>query len=203
VSTGDAYREGDVQNLDSLVGKILRVRPDGAVPADNPFPGSLTYAYGFRNCFDLVFDPTGQLFATDNGPSRADELNRIVAGGNYGWPLALGDTVAPQFVAPLRVWEDIVAPGGMAFYQGSQFPAPYREKLFLVLFGGTYSTGPSDRTKRVQVVDLGVTPPTFTDFAVYGFSGRGNPLDVTMGPDGSLFVSDIFQGRIFRITYRG
>ena len=73
VSTGDAYMDGDVQNTGSFVGKILRLNPDGSLPADNPFPGSYTYAYGFRNCFDLVFDVAGDLYSTDNGPDRDDE----------------------------------------------------------------------------------------------------------------------------------
>ncbi len=203
VSTGDAFMEDEIQNTDSFLGKILRMNPDGSVPGDNPFPNSYTYAYGFRNCFDLVFDGAGELFSADNGPDRNDELNRIVAGGNYGWPMALGETSAPEFVAPLHVWSQIVAPGGMAFYQGTQFPAAFRGKLFLVLFGDTFSEGPSDRAKRVQMVDLDSTPPTFEDFAVYDSPGVGNPLDVTEGPDGSLFLSDIFQGRIFKISYQG
>lgn len=203
VSVGDAFTEGEVQNTNTLLGKILRMNPDGSVPGDNPFPGSYTYAYGLRNSFDLAIDDTGELFAADNGPDTNDELNRIEAGGNYGWPLAIGGSSAPEFIAPLHVWPLIVSPDGMAFYRGTQFPAAFRGKLFLVLFGDTFSTGPSERAKRVQVVDLDSNPPTFEDFAVYDFSGVGNPLDVTEGPDGSLFVSDIFQGRIFRIRYTG
>ncbi len=201
VSTGDAFLVDRVQDTSSLVGKILRMNPDGTVPADNPFPNSYTYAYGFRNCFDLAFDDAGNLFATDNGPERDDELNRVVAGGNYGWPTWLGATSDPDFVAPLHVWPQIVAPGGMALYQGTQFPPTYRGKLLLVLFGDTFSHGPSDRAKRVQVVDLDATPPTFDDLAVYDFPNNGNPLDIIEGPDGSVFVSDIFRGEIFRISY--
>ncbi|MGH7699568.1 MAG: PQQ-dependent sugar dehydrogenase [Gemmatimonadales bacterium] len=203
VSTGDAFLADQAQDPDSFPGKILRMQPDGGLPGDNPFPGSYTYAYGFRNCFDLVFDAAGELFSTDNGPDRDDELNRIVAGGNYGWPVELGETTDPAYVTPLHVWSQIVAPGGMAFYTGTEFPAAFRGKLFVVLFGGTFSQGPSDRAKRVQVVDLTSTPPRLEDFAVYAFAGIGNPLDLAQGPDGSLFLSDIFQGRIYRITYTG
>ena len=203
VSTGDAFVADEVQNTDSFVGKILRMTPDGGVPPDNPFPGSYTYAYGFRNAFDLVFDGTGTLYATDNGPERDDELNLVTAGGNYGWPMALGETTSPDLVSPLHVWPMIVAPGGMAFYEATQFPASYRGKLLLVLFGDTFSMGPSDRAKRVQLVDLTSTPPVLEDFAVYDFTGMGNPLDVAVGPDGSVFLTDIFQGRIFRISYVG
>ncbi len=201
VSVGDAFIEDDVQDTDTFVGKVLRMHPDGTVPQDNPFPGSFTYAYGFRNAFDLVFDEAGELFSTDNGPERADELNRIVAGGNYGWPMQLGQTSDPGLVAPLHVWSQIVAPGGMAFYGGTQFPAPFRGRLMLVLFGSTFMEGPSELAKRVQFVDLAATPPAFEDLAVYEFAGVGNPLDVAEGPDGSVFLSDIFQGRVFRIRY--
>lgn len=203
VSTGDAFRDEHVQDTGTVVGKILRMDRDGGLPADNPFAGSYTYAYGFRNAFDLAFDDAGRLFATDNGPERDDELNRIVAGGNYGWPLALGAAGGPGFEAPAHVWPEIVAPAGMAFYRGTQFPAAYRGKLFLVLFGDTFTEGPSERAKRVQVVDPAAAPPAFADFAVYAFSGRGNPVDAAVGPDGSLYLSDIFQGRVFRIRYRG
>ncbi len=91
----------------------------------------------------------------------------------------------------------------MVFYRGTQFPAAYRGKLFLFLFGSTFSEGPRHIAKRVQVVDVGATPPTFEDFAVYTFTGTGNPLDITEGPDGSLYLADIFQGRIFRISFGG
>jgi glucose/arabinose dehydrogenase len=163
LSTGDAFLVDEVQDTDTFVGKILRMDPDGSLPGDNPFPNSYTYAYGFRNCFDLVFDNEGELFSADNGPETSDEFNQIVAGGNYGWPIRLGETSASEFVAPLRVWPQIVSPAGMTFYQGTQFPSAFRGKLFLVLFGDTFSDGPSDRAKRVQVVDLDASPLLFED----------------------------------------
>lgn len=203
VSTGDAYLPDRVQDTGSLTGKILRLNPDGSLPADNPFPGSYAWAYGFRNAFDLAFDPSGTLFSTDNGPERNDELNQVVAGGNHGWPIALGTTSDPELVPPLHVWLDVVAPAGMTFYHATGFPAAFRGKLFVVLFGDTYSIGPSPRAKRVQVVDLDTASPTLTDFAVYDFPGLGNPVDVAVGPGGDLFLSDIFQGRIYRVRYTG
>jgi len=182
-----AFRRVDVRNA--------FYNPWGGIP-------STVFSFPYEDyCFDLVFDGAGALYTADNGPDRDDELNRVVAGGNYGWPMQLGATTAPEFVAPLHVWSRIVAPGGMAFYTGTQFPAAFRGKLFVVLFGDTFSQGPSDRAKRVQLVDLAATPPSFEDFAVYAFAGFGNPVDVAQGPDGSLFVSDIFQGIIYRIRY--
>jgi len=206
VSVGDAYLDAQAQNLNSPLGKILRMNPDGSIPDDNPFPGSYTYAYGLRNCFDLAFDADGTLFTADNGPEINDEFNRIVAGGNYGWPARLGaHPPVDDLIPPLHTWQQIVSPDGMAFYRGTQFPERYRGKLFLVLFGFTASTGPNPLAKRVQVVDVGdgTAPPVFEDFAVYTFGGMGNPLDVTEGPDGNLYLADIFQGKIYRIRYGG
>ncbi len=203
VSVGDAFVEERVQDPASSLGKILRVARDGTIPGDNPFPGSYTYALGFRNAFDLAFAPDGRLWATDNGPERDDELNEIVAGGNFGWPDRLGATAEPEFVSPRHVWSRIVAPAGMLFYRGTQFPSRYRDKLFLVLFGFTFTQGPSELSKRIQAVDVTTDPPQFEDFAVYDFLGLGNPLDIAEGPGGSLYLSDIFQGRIFRIWYTG
>lgn len=203
VSVGDAYQEEAVQDTSSLIGKVLRMNPDGTIPDDNPFPGSYTYALGFRNGFDLAFDAAGDLYMTDNGPTRSDELNRIVAGGNYGWPHTVGARDEADFIDPVHEWYEVVAPSGMHFYDGDQFPAAYQDALFLVLFGKTASSGPSDRSKRVQVVrDLDAADgPSLEDFAVYEMEGPGNPVDVTQGPDGSLYVADIFQGKILRIRY--
>ena len=204
VSIGDAYQDDEAQNIDSPLGKILRMNPDGSIPDDNPFPGSYTYAYGLRNSFDLAFNTAGDLFSADNGPEHNDEFNQIVAGGNYGWPRRLGEhPPAAGLIPPLHTWPQIVSPDGMLFYRGTQFPAAYRGKLFLVLFGPTFTQGPNPIGKRVQVVDVNTTPPTFEDFAVYTFTGTGNPLDIAEGPDGSLYLTDIFQGRIFRIWFGG
>ncbi|MDX1546082.1 MAG: PQQ-dependent sugar dehydrogenase [Rhodothermales bacterium] len=207
VSVGDAYEDAAAQDPASPLGKILRMRPDGAVPPDNPVPGSYTYALGFRNAFDLAFRPNGDLLTTDNGPERLDELNVVVPGGNFGWPLHLGEAPDARFADPIHGWDQIVSPAGMAFYDGGQFPEQYRGALFLVLFGRTFSEGPDPRGKRVQVVRLAgeglQTTPTFEDFLVYDAPGRGNPLDVTAGPDGSLYLTDIFRGRVYRIRYTG
>ncbi len=202
VSVGDAYQAERVSDPSEPLGKILRMNPDGTIPADNPFPGTRTYALGVRNSFDLAFDDDGRLFSADNGPSRNDELNRIEAGGHLGWPAYLGPSGSPDFIDPLFTWTEIVSPDGMAFYHGAQFPASYRGKLFVVLFGDTFAPGPSPRAKRIQTVDLSTDgAPVLEDFAVYRMPGIGNPLDVTEGPDGSLYFTDIFQGRIYRIRY--
>jgi glucose/arabinose dehydrogenase len=208
VSVGDAYVEGNVQNIDEFHGKILRMTPEGEIPADNPFGSdNYTYALGFRNAFDIHFRENGDLLANDNGPSGMDRFMVIEPGGNYGWPVEQGFNDNPDFINPIHVWENTVSPTGMHRYKGNQFPAEYHGKLFQVLFGFTYSETPNPEGKRVQVVNIDGegqdTEVSFEDFAVWNFDGGfpNNPVDITEGPDGSLYVGDIFQGKIFRISY--
>lgn len=216
VSIGDAYEDEKAQDLDEFHGKIIRMTREGEVPADNPYvddpdvENKYVYASGFRNAYDVVFRENGELLTTDNGPGSRDEFNVVLPGENYGWPVALGDTgnTESEFADPVHVWEQITSPTGMHIYKGDQFPEEYRGKLFQVLFGRTHETEFNDDTKakRVQLVHLtgeGLgTEAEFEDFAVFRFGNIiNNPLGITEGPDGSLYVSDIFQGKVFRIRY--
>lgn len=119
VATGDAAVPGLAQDLRSLAGKILRMNDDGSVPDDNPF-GTLVYSYGHRNPQGLAWTDDGTLYATEHGPSAHDEINRIRAGGNYGWPAAVCSDHA-GFVAPLRCFDEFtLAPAGAAFDAGGR-----------------------------------------------------------------------------------
>ena len=83
---GNAANSQTINGNTNLAGKVLRIGPNGAVPADNPFPGSYVWAYGIRNSFGFAFDPVqGDLWLNDNGPTCNDEVNRIVKGGNHAW----------------------------------------------------------------------------------------------------------------------
>lgn len=128
-------------------GKMLRLNDDGSVPEDNPFIGipgyrPEIYALGIRNSMGLAFHPeTGELWETENGPQGGDELNIIRAGRNYGWPLVsygraysgelTGTSSGPQqpqpsapgIEEPVFFWSPSIAPAGMIFYTGNQFPA--------------------------------------------------------------------------------
>lgn len=208
VSVGDAYEEEKVQDVNEYHGKILRMTPTGEIPADNPFgPDNYVYALGFRNSYDMYFRENGDLLANDNGPDGMDRFMVIEAGGNYGWPEEEGFNDNPEFTNPLQVWESTVAPTGMHFYKGDQFPSEYQNKLFQVLFGFTASTTPNANGKRVQIVNIEGegqdTEVSFEDFAVWEFNDGfpNNPVDITEGPDGSLYIGDIFQNKIFRIRY--
>lgn len=205
VSVGDAFEQDKAQDLNQYNGKILRLNSDGSIPADNPNPNSYVWASGLRNSFGLAFRENGDLLATENGPDMKDELNVIVKGGNYGWPIVLGISAQQEFVNPIFVWENIVSPNAILFYKGSQFPQNFKGKMFTVLFGSTFSDGPSSIAKRIRVGTFqgsGLSSTViFEDFATYNFDGKGNPLGLTQGPDGMLYLSDIFQGKIFRIRF--
>lgn len=105
-STGDAQNPDSAQDTSRLEGKVLRLEPDGRVPADNPF-GNYVWSYGHRNPQGLAFDARGRLWEQEFGNSIMDETNLIVRGGNYGWPACEGtagrcDT--PGLVAPVRTY---------------------------------------------------------------------------------------------------
>lgn len=126
ISTGDATRENLAQDVNSLAGKILRVSDEGLIPGDNPF-GNAVYSYGHRNVQGITWDSEGQLWATEHGRSGIlsgfDELNKIVAGGNYGWPEIQGDEKKEGMIEPVlhsgprETW----APAGLTFVDGSLF----------------------------------------------------------------------------------
>jgi glucose/arabinose dehydrogenase len=124
VATGDGEQQARAQDPRSLGGKILRLEKDGTVPADNPTPGSAVYSLGHRNVQGLAFQPdTGVLYETEHGPSGLfpaccqDEVNRIEAGANYGWPIVTGKPGDQRFRDPIA-WSgntDTWAPSGAAF----------------------------------------------------------------------------------------
>jgi glucose/arabinose dehydrogenase len=115
IGTGDAGRGEQAQDRGALGGKILRIRRNGSVPADNPFPPSPVWSYGHRNVQGLAFDSTGQLWATEFGQNTWDELNKVVKGGNHGWPEVEGRGGREGFVDPQVVWPTADAsPSGLA-----------------------------------------------------------------------------------------
>ncbi len=120
ITTGDADEPELSQDLESLGGKVLRLQPDGSIPDDNPFEDSPVYAYGIRNAQGLAIHPrTGKVYVSDHGPTRQDEINRIQAGKNYGWPLVSCGEGLSEFEDPILCYEDFTfAPSGMDFSPG-------------------------------------------------------------------------------------
>ncbi|REH30715.1 glucose/arabinose dehydrogenase [Kutzneria buriramensis] len=122
VTTGDAQNGANAQDLNSLNGKLLRLNPDGSVPSDNPFPGKYVWSYGHRNVQGIAWDSQGRLWESELGDSTQDEVNLIVKGGNYGWPICEGthdhdgSCNNPNFIPPKRTFAPTGAnsPSGLA-----------------------------------------------------------------------------------------
>ena len=179
VSTGDAGESGNSQDRNSLGGKILRVEPDGAVPQDNPFPGNPVYSYGHRNVEGLAWDSEEQLYASEFGASTWDEVNRIEAGENYGWPAVEGRGGQDRgYIDPITVWPtseaspsgaEIMVEGAIPQWEGDLFVAALRgERLWHLDLNDR-----GDVVHREKLLDGEV----------------GRVRDVIQAPDGSLWVS--------------
>ncbi|MCU6711895.1 PQQ-dependent sugar dehydrogenase [Paenibacillus sp. J5C_2022] len=117
-TTGDAAEKSLAQDKSSLAGKILRMLPDGGIPEDNPIAGSYVYTYGHRNPQGMAWTADGVMYSTEHGPSGSvgghDEINLIVAGGNYGWPLLMGDRSQEGMISPVHhTGTGTIAPSGM------------------------------------------------------------------------------------------
>jgi glucose/arabinose dehydrogenase len=141
--TGDAAERGNAQDPGNLGGKILRLRPDGGIPADNPDPGSPVWTLGHRNVQGLAWDGQGRMFATEFGQNRVDEINRIEKGGNYGWPEVEGTGGGERFRDPLVTWPTSQAsPSGAAIAGDTLYAAALRGKrLWSVPLDGAGGTG--------------------------------------------------------------
>lgn len=209
VTLGDRQaprHRGEAQNLASHIGKIVRIKPDGSVPQDNPFVGRSDalpeiFAYGIRNPQAAALHPeTGVLWEIEHGPRGGDELNIITPGANYGWPivslgreysgLTIGDGLknAPGMVDAIYSWTPVIAPSGMIFYSGDAFPE-WQGNIFV---GGLASTA----LVRLELDGEKVTAEERL-LEPLGFRIR----DVVQAPDGALYVAtDEKSGQILRIA---
>ncbi len=192
VATADARTPEIAQNPRSPGGKILRYRPDGTIPPDNPLPGSPVYALGQRNPQGLAWHPqTRDLFATEHGPSGFanegkreghDELNVILPGANYGWPNVAGNVEDKRFVSPLADWTPAIAPSGLAIYNGREFP--WKGNLFV---GGL-------RGQQIRRLVVASAPGSRTKWRVISQQALfhqklGRIRAVVMAPDGHLYFT--------------
>ena len=201
---GFVYRE-QAQRLDNHFGKVIRIDTRGDVPADNPYanePNKLgeIYSYGHRNPQGLVVIPdTGVVYLHEHGPRGGDELNRIEAGLNYGWPaITYGIdytgarispyTELPGMEQPLVYWVPSIAPSGMTYYDGSLFPE-WQGDLFV-------STLVERSVRRLDLENGEVRDQEIL------FTDIGERIrDVRAGPDGALYLlTDSGDGSVIRVT---
>lgn len=171
VATGDATQPDAAQDPDSLGGKILRLTPEGEPAPGNPVPGSPVWSLGHRNVQGIGWDAAGRMFASELGQDTFDELNQILPGRNYGWPLVEGrGGEADGFEDPLVTWTtDEASPSGLAVTDEGVYVAALR----------------GERLWRVDLVELarGTATPSVV------LEGVGRLRGVVAEPGGSLLVS--------------
>jgi glucose/arabinose dehydrogenase len=193
MTIGERGDRNRAQNTASHGGKILRLREDGTVPPDNPFVGRQgfkpeIYTYGHRNPQGLAVHPeTGELWSNEHGPQGGDELNRIQAGKNYGWPVVtLGREYTGEIITnqpwredieqPVTFWSPSIGISGMTFYTGDRFPQ-WKNNIFIGGLSGNH-------VQRVVFNDRGLHGRETMLGAL-----RLRVRDVRQGPDGLLYVA--------------
>ena len=205
IASGDRQKFDPAQDMQSSMGKVLRLEEDGSVPADNPFAGqgevaAQVWSLGHRNPLGLAFDASGQLWDIEMGPKGGDELNRVERGENYGYPIVSnGDhydgrpipdhDTRPEFKAPAITWTPVISPSSLVFYSGGLFPQWQ---------GNAFAGGLSSQS-LVRIEFDGEEAREAERFAM-GARIRG----VRQGPDGALWViEDGKDGRLLRLVPKG
>lgn len=215
VTLGERQQGSPAQDLNSHLGKVVRINRDGTIPADNPSFGSTVrpgiWTYGHRNPQGAALHPgTGELWVGEHGPQGGDEINLALAGRNFGWPNVsygcdygatypgndntscriggTGGVHAPSYTEPLTFWVPTsIAPSGMLFYTGSLFPE-WQGNLFMGALAGT-------ALWRMTVTGNAVISreevlPSAIDVRI---------RDVAQGPDGAIYFIEETNGRVVRI----
>lgn len=152
ITTGDAGSPELAQDVKSTAGKILRMTLSGQIPTDNPFKGSLVYSYGHRNPQGLAWDEKGQLYNSEHGQSAHDEINKIEAGKNYGWPVIEGDKKEKGMETPLyHSGNDTWAPSGIVVKDNKLYMAGLRgEEIRAFNLSGNKSEMIVDKIGRIR-----------------------------------------------------
>lgn len=183
VTTGEAGIPDLAQDMNSLGGKILRINSDGTIPNDNPWKDSPIYSIGHRNPQGIDWDESGNLIATEHGPSgwrgaAHDEINQIIAGNNYGWPDIIGDEEKEYLQNPiLHSGEDTWAPSGSEFYYGDKIPQ-WNGKYFVATLHGSH----------LHMIDFDLENNSVTSHEKLFQDEFGRLRDVQTGPDGFLYL---------------
>jgi len=209
VTLGDRYSYMDqAQNLENHLGTIVRINPDGSVPADNPFVGREDakpeiFTYGNRNVQGIALRPaTPTIWFHEHGPRGGDELNILKPGVNYGWPeitygidysgaIISEKTHAPGMEQPVVYWDPSIAPSGMTFYDGDKFPR-WKGDIFLGALAH----------RHLRRLEMDGDQVTGQEELLGVLNARIR--DVRQGPDGMLYVlTDARNGRILRLEPAG
>ncbi|HSR67141.1 MAG TPA: PQQ-dependent sugar dehydrogenase [Acidobacteriota bacterium] len=207
--SSDPEEDRNAQNLQILLGKILRINVETdlpfIIPSDNPLTGRFgargeIWAWGFRNPYRMAFSPDGRLFVGDVGAQRIEEIDIVVRGGNYGWshmegpdcfPVTRQDCEDPEFILPIHSYgrSDGAAVLGGMFYRGPQTSRVWGDYIFADFisrrFWSLREEGPGQWSRRY----LGRTPSFL-------------PAAIGQGEDGEFYVSDLVGGRIHRVLFR-
>jgi glucose/arabinose dehydrogenase len=204
ITSGDRQAMTPAQDLQSNLGKLIRLNEDGSVPTDNPFAAqggraAQVWSYGHRNLLGIAFDAQGRLWTHEMGPAGGDELNLIVRGDNYGWPLVSegnhydGTTIPrhatrPSFNAPEAWWTPVIAPSGFVIYSG---------EMFRFFQGDGFIGGlASQALIRVRFEGNGAR-----EVKRYPMGRRIR--EVEQGPDGALWLlEDGSNARLLKLTAR-
>ncbi len=204
VASGDMAKGDPAQDNSNNLGTIVRLNLDGTAAAGNPFAGQGSptdqiWTYGHRNPLGLAFDAGGQLWDLEHGPRGGDEINKLVPGDNYGWPVVSNginyngtpipdhDT-RPDFHAPAVFWTPVIAPGGMTFYSGKLWPEWKGQAIVAGL-----------ATQCLARVTLDAAGDSGKEVARYDMGKRMR--GVAEAPDGSLYaIEDGDGGRLLHLT---
>jgi len=172
VGTGYVSDSHGPQDIQSLEGKILRLNDDGTIPNDNPFSDSPVFSLGHMNPKGLSWDNEGNLFVTEMGPSKNDEINLVQSGGNYGWPEqeCFGDE---EFIDPIKCYDPAIEPGGIVFYYGDKIKLENPLVLATLRASHLFNLEIDEDEVKSQTSIL---------------SGMGRIRDVAVGPDGYLYL---------------
>ncbi len=203
IGSGERQKFDPAQNMDMNLGKILRLFPDGSIPADNPFfkvgnpVRSQIWSLGHRNILGLAFDDKGQLWNQEMGPRGGDELNLVLEKANYGYPIVSngdhydgGDIPDHKpgdgFEAPKVFWNPVISPAGLLFYNGDLFPE-WKGSMFI---GGLSSEA---------LIRVKINGQSATKANQWGMGTRIR--EVEQGPDGAVWLlEDGDGGRLLKLT---
>ncbi|WP_312320929.1 PQQ-dependent sugar dehydrogenase [Stenotrophomonas sp.] len=205
ITSSERQKFDPAQDMSGNLGKIIRLNDDGSVPSDNPFASqggvaAQAWSIGHRNALGIAFDARGKLWVHEMGPAGGDELNLIVRGKNYGYPIVSNGnhydgreipdhSTRPEFEAPKITWTPVISPAGFIIYNGSQFPQ----------WKGSGFIGGLSSTSLVRVAFDGDNAKEAERFAM------GERIrEVEQGPDGAIWVlEDGSKARLLKLTPKG